>query len=268
MPTRHARHSLTHGRLHHDLLVTHGAPAIMRQQPENPTSQTYLESGQLVIWRWLSIDRFFPPNQEENALQALLRGCASVSGPLPIKLQLITPDWNHSRITKRIVSASVSSSSTDLTEYIPASFKILSAMSFPLVDSQYLVSDIHVYQQPDHDPLVLFTCPDSSALRVLNITHLKPRIPPKFPFDNIVKIAESVKRPRTDDFGVLDLVNCLPAEPRFWTITLPNPDSQTTPFRTCVMSRDAQVILAIGTDGILWVWRLYNSPEADESTTL
>jgi hypothetical protein len=68
---------ITVNRLQHDLLLTHSGPALMRtyQDPMNKT--VHVETGELVIWRWLGIDRFFPPDKEDIS-QDLLRGCASV----------------------------------------------------------------------------------------------------------------------------------------------------------------------------------------------
>lgn len=69
-------------RLEHDLLLTHSAPAIMRTSPDNPQDKsTYLVPGELIIWRWLGFDRFFPPNQEADEKEAssnILHGCSSV----------------------------------------------------------------------------------------------------------------------------------------------------------------------------------------------
>jgi hypothetical protein len=65
-------------RLSHDILLTHGAPAHMRRNPE-VSEDMYLEEGTMVLWRWLGMDRFFPPGQPS---QAVLRGCASVGSSL------------------------------------------------------------------------------------------------------------------------------------------------------------------------------------------
>jgi hypothetical protein len=67
-----------------DLLLTHSAPAIMRTYPDNEESRdTCVEPGQLILWRWLSLDRFFPPSRDGDSnvrqRQRFLRGCASVS---------------------------------------------------------------------------------------------------------------------------------------------------------------------------------------------
>ena len=72
----------SHGihRLEHDILLTHSAPAIMRTFPDDPRDTSmYLVPGELVIWRWFGIDRFFPPNQEEVSPN-ILHGCSSVGG--------------------------------------------------------------------------------------------------------------------------------------------------------------------------------------------
>lgn len=43
---------------------------------EDPWKFLYEEPGTLVLWQWLGLDRFFPPNLP---YQTILRGCASVS---------------------------------------------------------------------------------------------------------------------------------------------------------------------------------------------
>lgn len=66
-------------RLHHDLLLTHSAPALMKKRPDDlECKATYLEPGELTVWRWLGMDRFFPPDKGDIR-QSILRGCASVS---------------------------------------------------------------------------------------------------------------------------------------------------------------------------------------------
>ena len=47
----------------------------MRQDPEEPHSAVYFTDGTVTLWRWLGLDRFFPPDQP---MQTVLRGCASV----------------------------------------------------------------------------------------------------------------------------------------------------------------------------------------------
>jgi len=84
-------------RLQDDLLLTHSAPAIMKKRPLDPKSKsTYIEPGELIIWRWLSVDRFFPPRpgQEDDPVPlSTIRGCSAVS-KLPIS---VSSDSNASR---------------------------------------------------------------------------------------------------------------------------------------------------------------------------
>jgi hypothetical protein len=66
-------------RLQDDMLLTHSAPATMRKYPNDiHNKETYVEAGELIIWRWLGVDRFFPPGYED-APPTVLRGCSSVS---------------------------------------------------------------------------------------------------------------------------------------------------------------------------------------------
>ena len=48
----------------------------MRTNPNDAQDKsTYLDPGELIVWRWLGIDRFFPPNQKGANV---LHGCSSV----------------------------------------------------------------------------------------------------------------------------------------------------------------------------------------------
>ncbi|ESK97912.1 coatomer beta subunit [Moniliophthora roreri MCA 2997] len=72
-----------------DLLLSHSAPPFLAtsndsiedeghdQDEEKPTEYT-VGAGQMVLWRWLGLDRFFPPGWNEyETRQEVLRGCAS-----------------------------------------------------------------------------------------------------------------------------------------------------------------------------------------------
>jgi hypothetical protein len=77
----------------------------MRQPlDDKEAKETFLEPGQLTVWRWLATHRFFPPNSGIDTRQNVLRGCASVSRSFdPIILDLYHPLF---RIIKRVVSLS------------------------------------------------------------------------------------------------------------------------------------------------------------------
>jgi len=50
----------------------------MRVYPNDHNKKdTYLEAGELIIWRWLGVDRYFPPGYEDKP-PTVLRGCSSV----------------------------------------------------------------------------------------------------------------------------------------------------------------------------------------------
>ncbi|KAE9408152.1 hypothetical protein BT96DRAFT_808578 [Gymnopus androsaceus JB14] len=66
-----------------DILLTHSAPAPMYADPfENSRTYGKDEPGSLVLWTWLSAERFFPAGRDESASQQrILCGFGSVSSP-------------------------------------------------------------------------------------------------------------------------------------------------------------------------------------------
>lgn len=70
----------------YDTLISHNPSAILRDEPNDiENKKTHLVPGEIVVWRWLGLDRFFPPLYDnlraEGQTQSVLRGCASVSDP-------------------------------------------------------------------------------------------------------------------------------------------------------------------------------------------
>jgi len=50
----------------------------MRVYPDDPNKkETYLEAGELIIWQWLGVNRFFPAGHEEVQTR-LYRGISAV----------------------------------------------------------------------------------------------------------------------------------------------------------------------------------------------
>lgn len=67
----------------HDTLISHCPSAILRDEPNDVENKsTHLVPGEVVVWRWLALNRFFPPIYDslraEGQTQTVLRGCASV----------------------------------------------------------------------------------------------------------------------------------------------------------------------------------------------
>jgi polycomb protein EED len=70
----------------HNVLISHNPSAILRSDPlDGENKDTYIVPGEIVVWTWLGLDRFFPPLYDdlraEGRPQTVLRGCASVSDP-------------------------------------------------------------------------------------------------------------------------------------------------------------------------------------------
>lgn len=47
-------------RLSDDILLSHDSPTALRPNPTEKGVYT-IEAGEVVLWRWLSLNRFFPP---------------------------------------------------------------------------------------------------------------------------------------------------------------------------------------------------------------
>ncbi|RDB28613.1 Polycomb group protein FIE1 [Hypsizygus marmoreus] len=205
--------------LHHDLLLTHSAPALMKERVDDIDSkETYLEPGQLVVWRWLGMDRFFPPDKTD-VRQSVLRGCAS--------------DYQES-----------------------ASFKIISALSFPSVPTQYITPMLHVYQSSSHDPVVLFTYPKSTSITMFNVIHLQPRKPPPFPLDEASLVENTERMHLIDVAGKDPRVEDLPPEVSGWELrTTSNPESDDSErLMDCAMGMNGDMIMGVGAKGTVWIW--------------
>ncbi|KAJ2928952.1 hypothetical protein H1R20_g8138, partial [Candolleomyces eurysporus] len=131
--------------LDHDILLTHSAPAMMRNIPGSSTNKkTYLEPGEFIVWRWLGMNRFFPPLQQDlDSAHPFFRGCAS--------------DYLES-----------------------SSFKFITIYSFPPVPNQYVVPHLHAFVSRQHDPLALTAFPESDRFLITSIAQLDPREMPTF----------------------------------------------------------------------------------------
>ncbi|KAF4623535.1 hypothetical protein D9613_001752 [Agrocybe pediades] len=265
----------------HDVLLTHSAPAIMRVDPNGgKNAPCFTEPGELIAWRWLGLDRFFPVGWEAHKEEHVknLRGCSS--------------DYQES-----------------------TSFKIISIHSFEDVPdlTQYKVANLSFYRNETHEPLVLFVHPGDTSISLFNACHMAPRQPPPFPSAIKEKLRE-VGRSNHDDGGLSDAaqkmdlnqgVELTPEEqlrehrrqvdglqqddieqeeeeeleedsdqdrrnnrinwgqrPKIvtpgidgWTLSTNETDAERT-LTCCTMSVDGRLIAAAGTKGTLWIWKL------------
>ncbi|KAF9535413.1 hypothetical protein CPB83DRAFT_753678 [Crepidotus variabilis] len=249
-------------RLADDILLTHSAPAHMRRYPNDSNDrETYLEPGELILWRWLGVDRFFPPKWEDlKASDLLFRGCSS--------------DYQES-----------------------SSFKLVAIHAFPSVETQYITPKLSVFKSPTHDPIILFTYPNSTSFDMINVCHLSPKRVPPFPLD--LETPETPERQTTptpsstraaapegvhtdveDEREVLDeldgtppvqVINKTPVingreevpPPGLegWTIDIRDHDNgfkvwdDNKKLMNVAMGVDGQFIVGVGSGGSLWVWR-------------
>ncbi|KAJ3750490.1 hypothetical protein DFH05DRAFT_85119 [Lentinula detonsa] len=142
--------------LSRDILLSHSAPARMFVLPESSTSETNPEStdskqfgpdepGSLSLWKWLSIDRFFPPDWEKAASRQ-------------VRLNPFKSVYQES-----------------------ISFKILSNYLFPPQIDQFVTPTLYVCRGGSL-PFVIYSYPHTQSLTILNIALLKRRLlPPPLP---------------------------------------------------------------------------------------
>lgn len=92
----------------HDTLVSHSPSALFRDDPNeiNGNRNTHPVPGEIVVWRWLGLDRFFPPLYDnmraDGQTQGVLRGCASVSS-----YPVIIDDYQAEIALRRIIKKAV-----------------------------------------------------------------------------------------------------------------------------------------------------------------
>ncbi|KAJ3573661.1 hypothetical protein NP233_g2285 [Leucocoprinus birnbaumii] len=113
--------------LNDEILMSHSPSSTLRTDPLDPDNKdTYLAPGEIVVWKWLALLRFFPPKYDdlraEGKTQSVLRGCAS--------------DYQES-----------------------SSFTMLANGSFPDIRLQLISPSVHLYNSPTHDPVAACVIP-------------------------------------------------------------------------------------------------------------
>lgn len=222
--------------LQSDILMTHSASAPMRVNVlDSANKKTYLEPGEVAVWRWLGLNRFFPPIMQEVS-QSVLRGCAS--------------DYQES-----------------------SSFKILTVYSLGAVKDQHQPPHVlHLFQSQHHDPVSLTTLPNSNQVLVTNIASLKPRKMPTFSEalpdlqlrDTLMKndaeilsaLAEEMRISDGEVKRTLHRPAFVPAPLPGWTLELPQDPGEIDRRLNCAaIARDGRLIVGVGTHSTIWIWR-------------
>ena len=140
-----------------------------------------------------------------------------------------------------------------------ASFKTISTISFPESATQHITPNLHVYQSPTHDPIVLFTHPNSTSVSIFNVIHLQPRKPPSFPLDSDKgDLAETTERmhlhSRRGSIEVVPLISSWEIRTVCSGNTSVQTDSLPDTLMACSMGMDGQTIVAVGVRGSVWIW--------------
>ncbi|KAF8640524.1 hypothetical protein AX17_000186 [Amanita inopinata Kibby_2008] len=230
-----------------DILVSHSAPAILRTEikdSEDPC-ESAIEPGQLVLWRWLSLDRFFPPGLPEAAYRQPLRGHAS--------------DFGNS-----------------------SSFKILSVKYIPFPtkeQSQLITPTLCMYvlhplmQMPDM--FILLTNPGSTLTRLMHVAyHFEPHTQPE---SLSLKLPEKEDTSMQVDGETVDNKSKWGRRPPVdkdelerhmvsgWLVDVDNNSIQQ--LNACAMTMEGRTIVGVGTKGTLWIWHwIDNSTRSLEHT--
>ena len=128
-----------------------------------------------------------------------------------------------------------------------------------------------LFHSSTHDPLILSVFPNSQSFCITNASHLPPRKPPPFPLDvqedetgQLADTAEQmhlgtqrgvernvdasdVARPEAED-AKLPLL-------KGWRIDTDSGEDTASKLITCAMGLGGRVIIGVGANKSLWVWR-------------
>ncbi|KAH9950406.1 hypothetical protein B0H21DRAFT_723297 [Amylocystis lapponica] len=136
------------------------------------------------------------------------------------------------------------------------SFKVISAYHLPLTTFK-----LHVFTSPTHDPLLLI--PMDRIIRVINITHLRPREPPPFPMDKeVVELTsrmQSNKIPEASQTSQRSRLVLLLDAVEGWDVSVAVAQArrpELPPIAACEMAFGGGAVLGIGERGTLFIWRL------------
>jgi polycomb protein EED len=161
---------------------------------------------------------------------------------------------------------------------ISASFKLISINAFPATELQIHAFNVSIFQSSSHDPLILSVFPNSQSFCITNASHLPPRKPPPFPLDELQYSYEDDETGQLADtaehmhLGPQDLTrdeelernakasDVAPEAAKIpllkgWKVDTENGEDAASKLITCAMGLGGRVIVGIGTNKSLWVWR-------------
>jgi len=137
---------------------------------------------------------------------------------------------------------------------------------------------VSLFQSSSHDPLILSVFPNSQTFCITNASHLPPRKPPPFPLDEPQSNYEDDETGQLADtaehmhLGPQDYTRdeeleknakaseVVPEEAKLpllkgWQVDTENGEDAASKLITCAMGLGGRVIVGVGTNKSLWVWR-------------
>ena len=243
-------------RLNDDTLVSHSGPIITRQE-EIQTKPLYNLPGTLVIWRWLSLERFFP--RDRTHYPPILKGNASVS----VSLEQSYCQNGRSRAINRTGSSRKRCVASIYRCFVltrsKASFKILSEYKLPLPKESV---QAHVFTSKDHSPLILF--PGCGMVRVSSIKDLIPRNGLKFPdvdeelitTTSHLNIRASPKYNESMRFlpcWSIEIDKDSRRESTEWSLSQ---EEKLPKLEACTMEENGKLLIGVGAKEGIWIWRI------------
>ncbi|KAH9486992.1 hypothetical protein JR316_0001058 [Psilocybe cubensis] len=246
-----------------DMLLSHTAPAIMRDAPDDKNNKrVHIEPGELAVWQWLGLDRFFPATHEEANIHGL-RGCAS--------------DY-----------------------YESGSYKVIAVHRFDDTQDHYTAPSLSVYQSHTHGPLISYVVPGDTKVNLVPVEQLEPRQHPAFSRETTERLLGDSAVAVGGGVSLADIAGRMQLggdashreglaeeeeqEARFedeanggqsregvrgsdgrvapridsWTVSMETSKSRLAgeTLNSCAVGLEGELIVGVGTKGGVWVWRM------------
>lgn len=153
-----------------------------------------------------------------------------------------------------------------------------------MTPSQYQAFNVSLFHSSTHDPLILSVLPNSQSFYITNASHLPARKPPPFPLDvqetkptgyeedDAGQLAGAAERmhlgvqhytrdeelegsTKANDVARLDTEETKLPLLKGWQIDTEEGEDTASKLINCAMGLGGRVIVGVGTNKSLWVWR-------------
>ena len=153
-----------------------------------------------------------------------------------------------------------------------------------MTPSQYQAFNVSLFHSSTHDPLILSVLPNSQSFYITNASHLPARKPPPFPLDvqetkptgyeedDAGQLAGAAERmhlgvqhytrdeelegsTKANDVARLDTEETKLPLLKGWQIDTEEGEDAASKLINCAMGLGGRVIVGVGTNKSLWVWR-------------